>query len=162
GFSNGVSGNQVGTAGSPINALLGSLQNNGGPTQTRAPLAGSPALGRGNNTGGPPPHQQGVPPPTPARRHRRPGRNHPPRHSPTDSNNGTAVGTTVTLRDAIFAADAEPAASFILFSISGGAQTIAPTSALPTITQAVTIDGTSQPGQGSQAFLDLGSATALT
>jgi len=31
--------------------LLGPLQNNGGPTQTHAPLAGSPAIDAGNPTG---------------------------------------------------------------------------------------------------------------
>jgi hypothetical protein len=41
-------GNQIGTAASPINALLGSLANNGGPTKTHALLAGSPAIDAGN------------------------------------------------------------------------------------------------------------------
>jgi hypothetical protein len=49
GFTNGVNGDQVGTAGSPINPLLGALGNNGGPTQTHALLAGSPAIEAGNN-----------------------------------------------------------------------------------------------------------------
>lgn len=40
---------QIGTAGTPINALLGPLQNNGGPTQTIALLAGSPAIDAGTN-----------------------------------------------------------------------------------------------------------------
>jgi hypothetical protein len=43
------SGDQVGSAASPLNALLGPLANNGGPTQTHALLAGSPALDAGNN-----------------------------------------------------------------------------------------------------------------
>jgi hypothetical protein len=51
---------QVGTAANPIDPVLGPLQNNGGPTQTMAPLAGSPAL----NTGDPgllgAPDQRGV------------------------------------------------------------------------------------------------------
>src|SRR5688572_1822147 len=49
GFSNGVNGEIVGTIGSPINALLGALANNGGPTQTHALLPGSPAIEAGNN-----------------------------------------------------------------------------------------------------------------
>ena len=39
--------NQLGTTAIPINPLLGPLQNNGGPTFTRALLAGSPAIDRG-------------------------------------------------------------------------------------------------------------------
>ena len=49
GFSNGVNGDLVGTLALPINALLGPLGNNGGPTQTHALLAGSPAIEAGNN-----------------------------------------------------------------------------------------------------------------
>jgi len=37
-------GDQVGTPASPINSLLGVLQNNGGPTDTHLPLTGSPAI----------------------------------------------------------------------------------------------------------------------
>ncbi len=43
-------GDQVGTASNPINPLLGSLQNNGGPTQSMALLAGSPAIDAGDNS----------------------------------------------------------------------------------------------------------------
>jgi hypothetical protein len=45
----GENRNQVGTAPSPIDPLLGPLQNNGGPTQTMMPLANSTAIDRGNN-----------------------------------------------------------------------------------------------------------------
>jgi hypothetical protein len=48
GFS-GAAGDQVGTSGSPINPLLAPLGNNGGPTQTRALLPGSPAIDTGDN-----------------------------------------------------------------------------------------------------------------
>ena len=41
-------GDQVGAPGNPINPRLGSLRNNGGPTPTLLPLAGSPALNTGN------------------------------------------------------------------------------------------------------------------
>jgi hypothetical protein len=41
-------GDQAGTAASPIDPKLGPLQNNGGPTFTRALLAGSPALNVGD------------------------------------------------------------------------------------------------------------------
>jgi CSLREA domain-containing protein len=46
GFSNN---DIVGTAGSPINAMLGPLQDNGGPTFTQALLPGSPAIDKGKN-----------------------------------------------------------------------------------------------------------------
>ena len=49
GLSHGVNGNQVGSADSPIDPLLGPLQNNGGPTLTHALLPGSPAIDAGNN-----------------------------------------------------------------------------------------------------------------
>jgi parallel beta-helix repeat protein len=41
-------GNQIGTAATPINPLLGPLANNGGPTFTHALLAGSPAIDAGD------------------------------------------------------------------------------------------------------------------
>jgi hypothetical protein len=44
GLTNGVNGDQVGTSSSPIDPLLGPLQNNGGPTLTMMPLPGSPAI----------------------------------------------------------------------------------------------------------------------
>jgi uncharacterized repeat protein (TIGR01451 family) len=50
GISNGSNSNQVGSAGSPINALLAALGNYGGPTQTHALLPGSPAINSGSNT----------------------------------------------------------------------------------------------------------------
>jgi predicted outer membrane repeat protein len=60
GIVNGVNGNIVGGNGKPvINALLGPLQNNGGPTQTMALLAGSPAIGHANNAKAPATDQRG-------------------------------------------------------------------------------------------------------
>ena len=50
GLSNGVNGNQVGVA----NPGLGPLANNGGPTQTMALLAGSPAIEHGSSRSTPP------------------------------------------------------------------------------------------------------------
>ncbi len=49
GFTNGATGDLVGTTSNPIDPLLGSLQNNGGPTQTQALLTGSPAIDAGSN-----------------------------------------------------------------------------------------------------------------
>ena len=48
GISNGTGGNQVGTDSNPIDPLLGALASNGGPTQTMALLAGSPAINAGS------------------------------------------------------------------------------------------------------------------
>jgi hypothetical protein len=45
---NGVNGNQLGSAAQPLDALLGPLADNGGPTRTMALLAGSPALNSGD------------------------------------------------------------------------------------------------------------------
>ncbi len=49
----GVSGShdQVGTSASPANPQLGALQDNGGPTSTMRPLAGSPVIDQGNGGG---------------------------------------------------------------------------------------------------------------
>ena len=44
-----ASGDQLGTASSPIDPTLGTLTNNGGTTQTHALLAGSPAIDAGSN-----------------------------------------------------------------------------------------------------------------
>jgi hypothetical protein len=48
GFTNGVNGDIVGTS-VPIDPRVGALADNGGPTQTRALLPGSPALDAGDN-----------------------------------------------------------------------------------------------------------------
>jgi hypothetical protein len=42
---------QIGTAGSPLDPLLGPLQDNGGPTWTRALLSGSLAIDKGHSSG---------------------------------------------------------------------------------------------------------------
>jgi hypothetical protein len=42
-----AAGDQIGTTASPIDPLLGPLQDNGGPTETRALLTGSPAIDKG-------------------------------------------------------------------------------------------------------------------
>ena len=59
GFNN--FGDQVGTSGSPIDPLLGPLQNNGGPTQTMALLPGSPAIDQGVTEAGVTTDQRGQP-----------------------------------------------------------------------------------------------------
>jgi len=51
GFVNGVDSNLVGSTGSPINAQLAPLANNGGSTMTHALLLNSPALDKGKSVG---------------------------------------------------------------------------------------------------------------
>ncbi len=52
GFSE-AKGDKVGTQSNPIDPKLGDLQNNGGETDTRALLPGSPAIDKGNNSNSP-------------------------------------------------------------------------------------------------------------
>ena len=47
GIPNGIDGNLIGTASTPISPQLGPLADNGGPTLTQALLTGSPAIGAG-------------------------------------------------------------------------------------------------------------------
>lgn len=60
GFTNGVNGDKVGTANTPLNALLAPLGANGGPTPTHALLKGSPAIDGGLNLSGLTTDQRGV------------------------------------------------------------------------------------------------------
>src|SRR5205085_6426797 len=46
-----TTGDQIGTSSSSINPLLGPLASNGGPTQTHALLADSPAIDAGHSSG---------------------------------------------------------------------------------------------------------------
>ncbi|MCY2990990.1 MAG: S8 family serine peptidase, partial [Planctomycetota bacterium] len=50
GFTHGSNGDLVGTSGGLINPQLGPLQDNGGPTFTHKPLAGSPVIDAGSST----------------------------------------------------------------------------------------------------------------
>ena len=49
-FLNGVNGDIVGANAAPVDPMLGPLQDNGGPTQTMAPDADSPAINAGSNS----------------------------------------------------------------------------------------------------------------
>ena len=60
GAANGVNGNIVGTSSNPIDPRIGILQNNFGPTPTRALLTGSPAIDAGTNAIYPPIDQRGL------------------------------------------------------------------------------------------------------
>jgi hypothetical protein len=65
-----------------------------------------------------------------------------------------------SLRDAIMSANATPGLDTIDFAIGTGAQTISPTSVLPTITDPVSIDGTSQPGYSGTPLVRVDGAGA--
>ncbi|HXG67024.1 MAG TPA: Calx-beta domain-containing protein, partial [Blastocatellia bacterium] len=67
-----------------------------------------------------------------------------------------------SLRQAILDANASAGADLITFSIRSGVQTIAPASALPTITDPVTIDGTTQPGFADKPLIELNGSAAGT
>ena len=66
-----------------------------------------------------------------------------------------------SLRQAILDANAAPGPALISFDIPGsGVQTIAPASALPAITNSVSIDGTSQPGYAGSPLVVINGASA--
>jgi hypothetical protein len=65
-----------------------------------------------------------------------------------------------SLRQAILGANANPGADTIAFSIGTGQQTISLTSELPTITEAVVIDGTTQPGFAGAPIIELNGTSA--
>jgi hypothetical protein len=60
-----------------------------------------------------------------------------------------------TLRQAILDANVDSDPDVIAFAIGSGAQTIAPTTALPEITQPVDVDGTTQPGFAGTPLIEI-------
>jgi hypothetical protein len=66
GITDGQDGNKVGTAVAPLDALLGPLAKNGGPTRTHALLAGSPAIKAGGKPCATAKDQRGVARPKPS------------------------------------------------------------------------------------------------
>src|SRR5262245_60633998 len=70
-----------------------------------------------------------------------------------DPGDGVCASPGCTLREAITAANANPGPDIINFNIpSAGVHTITPTTKLPTITEAVTIDGYTQPGASANTL----------
>jgi uncharacterized repeat protein (TIGR01451 family) len=65
-----------------------------------------------------------------------------------------------SLRQAILEANALAGADLIVLNLPASSLTISPTSALPPITEAVTIDGTTQPGFSSAPIVELSGASA--
>ncbi len=131
-------GDIVGTSGSPINPQLGPLQDNGGPTPTRALLSGSPALETANNSAAPAVDQRGVSRPR--------GTNvdigafelQYPFVVNTLADTVDANPAVTSLREAITAANAAAGADTISFSVSG---TINLTGTLPTLNTELAIVG---------------------
>ena len=76
-------------------------------------------------------------------------------NSTADTDDGVCNASNCTLREAIEAANAAPGADVIHFSIGSGAKTIALLSPLPTITDPVTLDATTQPGYSGTPLIDL-------
>ena len=142
--------------------LLGPLRDNGGPTETHALLLGSPAIDTGDDAFCPDTDQRGVTRPQGAACDIGAFEFEP---STTPTPTATAQATILTvnstadpgdcvcnvadcsLREAINAANAIEGLNIIAFNIPGaGPHTIQPSSALPTITDPVIIDGYTQPG----------------
>jgi titin len=73
----------------------------------------------------------------------------------------TADSGPGSLRQAILDANATPDTNTIAFAVNGGgAQTIRPASALPTVTRPVTIDGTTEPGYAGVPLVVLNGGSA--
>ena len=126
------------------------LADNGGPTKTHALLPDSSAIDKGDDDACPGTDQRGV---------ERPQGTHcdigafeyepPPLtvNSFNDVDDGTCDAAHCSLREAINAANRNAGLDTIVFNIPGpGSHAIQPTSALPTITDPVVIDGYTQPG----------------
>jgi hypothetical protein len=67
-----------------------------------------------------------------------------------------------SLRQAILQANFNTGTDTIVFAIGSGPQTIAPVSALPTITDPVVIDGTTQPGYALRPLIEISGVSAGT
>jgi hypothetical protein len=74
--------------------------------------------------------------------------------------NNTNDSGAGSLRQAILDSNSTPGVQTIGFQIGAGAQTIALASALPAITQAVVIDGATQPGYAGQPLIELNGTSA--
>jgi CSLREA domain-containing protein len=72
-----------------------------------------------------------------------------------DVDDGIADAAHTSLREAIHAANNHPGLDVIRFAIGSGVRTIAPLTTLPGVTDAVTIDGTTQPGFAGTPLIEL-------
>jgi probable HAF family extracellular repeat protein len=150
----------VGSAGTLLDAKLGPLADNGGPTPTLALLPGSLAIAAGDPAGAPDTDQRG------------PGyartiggtmdigayEAQDTRVYPVTTTNDGGAGS---LRQAILDADASPGYHVLTFDLPGsGVPTIAPNSPLPALTVPVFVNGTSQPGFADAPLIVLNGANA--
>jgi CSLREA domain-containing protein len=83
-------------------------------------------------------------------------------NSANDADDGACTTVHCSLREAINAANSAAGTQTISFAIGSGTRTISPASPLPTITDAVTIDGTTQPGfsPGNTPIIELNGTSA--
>jgi len=81
-------------------------------------------------------------------------------NSTNDFDDGVCNAAHCSLREAIFAANAAAGTDTIRFGIGAGQRTIQPGSALPTITDPVIIDGTTQPGYGGTPIIEIDGSNA--
>ena len=82
-------------------------------------------------------------------------------NSTADTDDGTCDATDCTLREAINAANASAGADEIRFNIPGaGPHTIQPLTELPTVTDPVTIDGTTEPDFAGTPIIELDGSLA--
>jgi hypothetical protein len=187
GFANSVNKDIVGTALIPVNPGLAGLAGNGGPTKTMALLPGSPAIDAGNNALAV--DAQGNPLTTDQRGPGFPRIvNGTVDIGAFESWRPSVVTTTAdsgpgSLRDAItqinldtthtlYASPSNPSVDEIDFNITAasdtgggfhagtGVATITPQSGLPAITNAVTIDGSTQPGYSGTPLIELNGMNA--
>ncbi len=81
-------------------------------------------------------------------------------NSTNDLDDGACDATHCSLREAIVASNAIVGADTIRFVIGSGPKTIQPSSPFPTLTEPVTIDGTTQPGFVSSPIIELDGTNA--
>jgi CSLREA domain-containing protein len=81
-------------------------------------------------------------------------------NSTNDVDDGVCNAAHCSLREAIFAANGTPGTDTIRFVIGAGQRTIQPGSVLPTITDPVVIDGTTQPGFAGTPIIELDGSIA--
>ena len=147
-----------GTTTSPLNPQLAALANNGGPVPTEALLPNSPAINAGNSALAPTTDERGLP---------RFGNTDIGAYEDQFKVTTTADSGNGSLRQAITNANATTATDTVVFRIGTGLQKISPTSALPTITQPIVIDGTTQTGFAVSPLIQIdgtsaGNASGLT
>src|SRR5215207_10024366 len=76
---------------------------------------------------------------------------------PVTTTNDTGAGS---LRQAIVDANANPGPDIITFNIASGGLSILPASALPIVSDPVTIDGSTQPGFAGAPLIELAGVSA--